>query len=183
MQPALTSRLSLTVPDADAFLADDVAKKAVTNGIADAYNVSSTYIAIKFSKAGGRLLDAALRRMGSSLQIDYTVSVPASAAAAVKQDMLKLASNLTAATIQTAIKARVQVEKGAKFAAGMQVTSLSAPQTVTTTTTKKICGGEAYDHCAQSCGEPYANNESKTGCWTTGHHNDHHSQISENPSS
>jgi hypothetical protein len=118
----ITGKLDLTVPDADAFIADTVAMDAVKEGIAETLGVIASYVTVTAEKV--RRLDDGLidldgvsdrRLAGTGVKISYTVDIPATASATVKSNAQANAKTATAAQYQTATAAKVTAAKGASY--------------------------------------------------------------------
>lgn len=97
----------LTVPDD--FTNDDEAKSAVASGIADAFGVPHSYVTLTGVKpfASGKI-----RRLGESVTVEYTVTIPASATSAMKIEAPKRATAVSVGELTIAIQTSVSKAKG-----------------------------------------------------------------------
>jgi hypothetical protein len=135
----LSGTMNMDVADGTAFLNDTVAQTAVQEGIAQLAGVPTNLIALIFALLrrlmvpnGG--LNGDGRRLLSSVQISYTISVPAGAgldASAVQNNIAsKSESQLT-----TVIQQKVQAVKGQNYSVAISAKSVvSVSQQVVTTT-------------------------------------------------
>jgi len=113
-------------------MADDLARGAVANGIADALGVPQDYVTVtvrSWSDKNRRLGDAVKdqnRRLGDAVTVDYTATIPASASSALKVSVAKRALAVTVAELASAIQERVSVAKGVAYV--VSVNSKTVPK-------------------------------------------------------
>jgi len=136
-QTVIQGTLGLTVPDADTFLADTVAKNAVVAGIAETAGCPSSWVAIQVVKVR-RLNDEGLRRLaGTAVTVTYTITVPQTESSAKASLTSTKMQSATTALLTTKIQTKVTTAKGAGFT--VSVSSKAAPSVsqvpATTTTT------------------------------------------------
>merc|ERR1719424_2665207 len=125
----LKGSLTLTVPNATAFLTDTVAKNAVIAGIASFIGVEASEVTLIVSMAGGRRLAAHGNGTAGDVKIDYTVTATATKIASAKATMTA-ATDLTA--LSSAVSTKVVATKGSTYAV---VVKSKTAVTVTAATT------------------------------------------------
>jgi hypothetical protein len=106
----IVGNLVLTVPDAAAFMYDDVAKNALAAGIADALGLPGSYVTVVVKPWSGKM-----RRLGDAVTAEYTATIPADAASALKTEASKTAMTVTIVELTNAVHRRVTAEKGAVY--------------------------------------------------------------------
>jgi hypothetical protein len=80
----ITGSLDITVPDADAFIADSVALNAVREGIADNIGIDPSWFEVTAEKSRRLSDDSVVRRLaGTTVRITYTINIPFSTSTAV----------------------------------------------------------------------------------------------------
>jgi hypothetical protein len=120
----------MTVPDADAFVQDEVAKDAVAEGFAEAIKVQKTWVEvtakiateerIQRSATGNERLLA-----GTAVTIDYTLTIPDDESTAIANTVQARLESITVAELSTSVAAKVQAVKGDSYT--VSVTSITAP--------------------------------------------------------
>lgn len=159
----LKGELKMTVTDADAFLADAAAQDAVKKGIAEHFEVAPARVELTFSK-GRRLVADARNLAGTSLKVDYTITLPAATGEAKQAEVEKkikdtAASPTATAALNAAIVKQVTVAKGAdanKFTP--TVTKMDAP------TVSKTANGSGSGSGSGTANVSGAANGSKKAC-------------------
>jgi hypothetical protein len=132
--------LGMSVPDADAFIADTVALNAVAEGIADTLGVQTQWVQVMATKArrlqGEPSSQSAkgLRRLaGTAVTVSYTVNIPPSASSAVASAASGKASSASTAALTQNVQAKLSVAKSATYT--ITVTSKAVPGVSEATTT------------------------------------------------
>jgi len=105
--------LTLTVPNATAFLTDTVAKNAVKAGIASFLGVQDSEVTLIVSMVGGRRLAGTGTGTAGDLKVDYIVIAESTKIASAKAKMTA-ATDLTA--LSAAVSTKIVAAKGSSFA-------------------------------------------------------------------
>jgi hypothetical protein len=136
----MTGSLGMTVPDADAFVADSVALNAVKDGIADNLGVDPTWVevtATKNRRLSRELEKSKLRKLaGTSVSVEYTINFPASASTALVTATEGKLQTVTPTELTSSVSAKVQQAKGNSYS--VSVTSKTVPTIEVATTTTLV---------------------------------------------
>jgi len=128
----LSGEVTVTVPDAAAFMTDTVAQDAVREGLAEMVSVPVSYVELTITETGGRRLE--LRRLAGDVKVEYTITIPLQAVAgspAVDATAVKAAlETKTVSDYSKVIEAKVTAAKGASYKVAVtQKTQVKATQT------------------------------------------------------
>lgn len=129
----ISGEIDITVPDADAFIADANAKTAIQKGIAEVLGVSQEYVEVTLGKARrlhGESADETLRRLaGTAVKVKYTVTIPATESASLKSTAMANAQAATADIYERKFNEKLQAEG---YSVTVTVTTVSEPTTTAT---------------------------------------------------
>lgn len=121
--------LDMTVPDADAFIADKAALDAVAEGIANSAGVSKTWVTVTATKKR-RLQESSERRLTGTVTITYKIEIPATASSSAVSKAKGKIQAISTAELTKNVQTKVTAAKGASYT--ITVTTKAAPTSMDT---------------------------------------------------